>query len=573
MFQVSSFMFQVLGFFWFLRTTKITLFYLYLWQLKEYHIGRFLDHFRTEKGRRLFLNKFIALKVILALFLLLGLSLFAPFDSYISPPPVGRSELLIFFEFLVAIPLLVLILYIFESLWAFKSFFQKKLKKPILTLKTAFLILVTLASEILFLFTLFLYLPRGIMGEIDVVWLTFYLLIFDILAPIIVSIIVLCFQPLVVLAKNRIIKKARKARERFENLLVIGVTGSYGKTSTKEFLTEILSERFNVLKTEAHQNSEMGVSQCILNDLKKEHQVFVCEMAAYERGAIKFLCDIARPQIGILTGINEQHQSLFGSQENIVKTKYELIESLPEKGIAIFNGNNSYCLELYKKTQKIQKRIVSSQADQSLDWDLKAKEIETKKDLISFKVVSKDGKRVGFELNLLGKQNIENVLMAAQTARELGMSLEEISRACKKIKPQEKTMELQKGKNGLFIIDDSYAANPQGVISALDYLKVYSAKKIIIMPCLIELGKASKRVHAKIGERIGEVCDLAIIITKDKFKEIKKGAISSGMKEENVLFLEKPRQIFEELKPYFRPENVILLEGRVPQKLINLLFK
>ena len=572
MFQVSSFMFQVLGFFWFLRTTKITLFYLYLWQLKEYHIGRFLDHFRTEKGKRLFLNKLTALKVILALFLLFGLSLFSPFDFYIFPFSAARFNLSILFEFFVAIPILVLILYIIESTWAFKNLFQKRLKKPVLTPKTILLILAILALEILFLFFLFLYV-RGKPKEAGVIWFTFFLLISDILAPIIVSIIVLCFQPLVVLAKNQIIKKARKARERFENLLVIGITGSYGKTSTKEFLTEILSERFNVLKTEAHQNSEMGVSQCILNDLKKEHQVFVCEMAAYERGAIKFLCDIARPQIGILTGINEQHQSLFGSQENIIKTKYELIESLPEKGIAVFNGNNSYCLELYKKTQKIQKRIVSPQADQSLAWDLKAEEIEIKKASIFFKVVQKDDKKVWFELNLLGKQNIENILMAAQTARELGMSLEEISGACKKIKPQEKTMELKKGKNGLFIIDDSYAANPQGVISALDYLKVYSGKKIIIMPCLIELGKASKRVHAKIGEKIGEVCDLAVIITKDRFKEIKKGAISSGMKGENVLFLEKPRQIFEELKPYFRSENVVLLEGRVPQKLINLLFK
>lgn len=572
MFQVSSFMFQVLGFFWFLRTTKIALFYLYLWQLKEYHIGRFSDHFRTEKGRRLFLNKLIALKVILALFLLFGLSLFPPFDFYIFPFSAARFNLSILFEFFVAIPILVLILYIIESAWAFKNLFQKRLKKPVLTQKTILLILAILGLEVLFLFFLFLY-ARGKPKEAGVIWFTFFLLISDILAPIIVSIIVLCFQPLVVLAKNQIIKKARKARERFENLLVIGITGSYGKTSTKEFLTEILSERFNVLKTEAHQNSEMGVSQCILNNLKKEHEVFVCEMAAYERGAIKFLCDITRPQIGILTGINEQHQSLFGSQENIVKTKYELIESLPEKGIAVFNGNNSYCVELYKKTQKIQKRIVSSQPDQSLDWDLKAEEIEIKKASIFFKVIQKDDKEVGFELNLLGKQNIENVLMAAQAARELGMSLEEISGACKKIKPQEKTMELKKGKNGLFIIDDSYAANPQGVISALDYLKVYSGKKIIIMPCLIELGKASKRVHTKIGEKIGEVCDLAVIITKDKFKEIKKGAMSSGMKGENVLFLEKPGQVFEELKPYFRSENVVLLEGRVPQKLINLLFK
>ncbi len=143
--------------------------------------------------------------------------------------------------------------------------------------------------------------------------------------------------------------------------MVIGITGSYGKTSTKEILYTILAEKFGenkVLKTKEHQNSEVGVSQCILNDLKPEHKIFVCEMASYNRGGIKLLCDIAKPKIGILTGINEQHMSTQGSQENIIKTKYELIESLPQDGLSIFNGENFYCLELYQKT-KIKKRICS----------------------------------------------------------------------------------------------------------------------------------------------------------------------------------------------------------------------
>jgi len=320
---------------WFIRETKAILFWLYLWQLKEYHIGRFLDHFQTEKGRQLLLNKLVFLKIFLLL-----LSLALSYDNW----PIQV-------DYLIDLLLLSLIfilfgLYFLESFKVFKDFLEKTIKKPVWTKKSLFLTSISLIPVIaLFLVLLF--------GNID----TFSaMLAFDILTPAIVSVIVLFFQPFAVLGRNQIIKKASEKRAQFQNLLVIGITGSYGKTSTKEFLATILSERFKVLKTAEHQNSEVGISQCILNDLKPEHEIFICEMGAYNRGGIKLLCDIAKPKIGILTGINEQHMAIFGSQKNIVKGKYELIESLPEDGLAIFNGDNEYCFELYKRTL-IKKRV------------------------------------------------------------------------------------------------------------------------------------------------------------------------------------------------------------------------
>ena len=153
---------------------------------------------------------------------------------------------------------------------------------------------------------------------------------------ILIPLLILSFQIPSALWRKNLINKAKQKRLKFKNLLVIGITGSYGKTSTKEFLATILSEKYKVLKTKEHQNSEVGVSQCILNDLKPEHEIFVCEMAAYNRGGIKLLCDIVKPKIGILTGINEQHMATFGSQENIIKTKYELIESFAGKRHSFF---------------------------------------------------------------------------------------------------------------------------------------------------------------------------------------------------------------------------------------------
>jgi len=539
-----------LSLFWFIRTAKVILFWLYLWQLKEYHVGRFLDHFRTGKGKRLLLNKLTILKIILILIFYVFI-LWNPKTS--CPPSIGGISAVLYFTYFI---LIVLLIYFLESVKGFYDFFLKKLKKPVLTKKTVLLISTGILVEFLVLLILILNIE-------NIYWFAFWFLVFDILTPIIVSIIVFIFQPLAVLGRNQIIKKAKRKRDSFKNLLVIGITGSYGKTSTKEFLSVILSEKFNVLKTEKHQNSEVGISQCILNDLKPEHEIFICEMGAYNRGGIKLLSDIAKPKIGILTGINEQHMATFGSQENIVKAKFELIEALSEDGIEVLNWDNDLIIQNYKKDIKTIKYSLSKKED---IW---AEDIKVEKDSLSFRVLSKDGNSADFKLNLMGTHNIINILGAVAVAKELGMSLEEISKACEKIEPWQSGIQLKKGINGLNIIDATYSANPSGVISHLEYLKIWPGKKVIIMPCLIELGKSSKEVHKRIGQKIGDVCDLAIITTKDRFKEIRDGAMAKGMKSENILFLENPKEIFEKTKEFSKPGDVILLESRVSAQLIK----
>jgi len=539
----------LLSILWLIRETKAILFYLYLWQLKEYHIGRFLDHFRTEKGKRLIFNSLNLLKILL-------ISGFFIFPFYF--------------------PFILVALYTLEVAKALTDFFQKRLKKPVLTKKTVFLILAALLLEILFIFANWFRLTPSF---------ALWLLIFDIFTLAIASGITLIFQPLVVLGRNQIIKKAKKKRDDFKNLLVIGITGSYGKTSTKEFLATILSEKFKVLKTAEHQNSEVGVSLCILNDLKPEHEIFIVEMGAYNRGGIKLLCDIIKPKIGVLTGINEQHMATFGSLENIIKAKYELIESLPrsesessllrglpENGLAIFNGDNDYCYELYKKTKKPKKVYSLQSTISNLPVDLYTSSIAVNREFLSFKVIDKNGESAIFKANLLGEQNISNILASAVCAKELGMTLEEITKACQKIESWQGGVELKKGINGLNIIDATYSANPDGVISHLDYLKIWPGKKVIIMPCLIELGKVSKRIHKEIGKKIGEVCDLSIITTREHFQEIGEGATEKGLKGENILFTENPKEIFEKIKNFCSHGDVVLLESRMPSQLINLLI-
>lgn len=509
-------------FLWFILFSKKLFFWVWLWQLKEYHIGRFKAHFQTDKGKKI-INKYL---LIVKTALTFGL----------------------FFHYNFFVYVLTLV-FLAEIL---KSFYSRSFKIPVITKKTSLILGAGFVLEILIIIY-FSILPDRI----------FYiaLLTLNILSPLFFSGLIFSFEPFAVFWRNKTIKKATKKIKDFKELKVVGITGSYGKTSTKEFLAEILSDKFKVLKTKEHQNSEVGVSRCVLEDLKPEHQVFLCEMGAYAKGGIRFLADIVKPKIGILTGINEQHLATFGSLENIIKTKYELIENLPDDGVAIFNGNNKYCLGLYERT-KILKKISGK--------DITAKNIKLEKEFIFFNV--SDGKESeSFRINLSGEYWIENLLLAILAAKELGMTLREISIASRKIKPFPRAAKLIKTKEGFNIIDATYSANFNGVVSHLEYLKVWSGRKIIIMPCLIELGEAAKEIHFKIGAKIGETCDLAIITTKDFFEEIKKGAIKKGMKEEKILFMESPKDISEKIKDFSGKEDVILLESRVPKKLFDFL--
>ncbi|HJN62158.1 MAG TPA: Mur ligase family protein [Candidatus Parcubacteria bacterium] len=484
-------------FFWILTFNKRLFFWFWLWQLKEYHLGRFKAHFQTDKGKQLVLNKFLAGKIIVLLGFLL-----TPF--FFSAPT---------FNLFAASLAILLSIYLIEGTKVIVDMFKKRLKSPVLTKKTVLIIGLSFLAQFLFL-------------EHVLKYFFISILLLDILSPFIASFFVGLIHPLTVFWRWQIIKKAKEKRSKFKDLIVIGITGSYGKTSTKEILAHILSKKFKVLKTKKHQNSEVGVSQCVLNELTLEHEVFVVEMGAYNRGGIKLLSHIVSPKIGILTGINEQHMVTFKSLENIIKTKYELIESLPKDGTAFFNGRNEYCLELFQKTN-------------------------IKKSLY------------GENVELAGMENIEG---AKAVARELGMTNEEIDQACEEIKSKFPGLQLKKGINGLNIIDASYSANPDSLISHLDYLKTLPAKKIIVMPCLIELGKAAKKVHNRIGERIGKVSHLVIITTKDYFEEIKKSAISSGFPKENILYIEDPKKIIEKIKEFSKPGDIVLLEGRIPLK-------
>lgn len=539
---------EILIIFWALISIKQIFFWIYLWQLKEYHIPRFLDHFSTEKGKSLIFNKLRFLKIFIFILFLIVIFLF-------------KNQ----FELENTLIYILLAIYFAETVLFLKQIIVKSFKKPKITSKSGLLIL-------LCFIVLFLYLALS-QNPID-------LLAFDIFLPIVVSIIVLLLQPVVVFLRNITLKKATKKIAGMKNLIVIGITGSYGKTTTKEFLTTILQAKFNVLATHEHKNSEMGIASTILNNLKPEHEIFIVEMGAYKKGGIKLLCDMVKPRLGMVTGVTVQHLSLFGSIENLLSAEGggELAKALPSNGTLFLNAENKYCLDLFKKLNtygKISKKLYAENGNK-LNTEIWAENVEVTAKQLSFVALTRDKQMAHFNLSILGRHNLQNILGAILIAKELGMNLEEISKACENIKPEQAGIIVKEGIHKINIIDSSYSSNPDGAIADLDCLNLFgNVKKVVVMPCLIELGEKSKEMHYKIGQKIAEVCDLAIITTKDKFADIKRGATHPQPlpKERGceVIFLEDSQEIFHKITTFCKAGDSVLLEGRVPEKLIKLL--
>ena len=505
-----------------------------------------MDHFKTQKGKKLLLSPGQAIKLVLVL-------------------------VLIFFkgDFFIYVYYVLFIAYVLEVGFFAYNFFGKLLKRPKWTKKTIFLFLVSCAF-----FGMFAIVASGQNNQNQVFWI----LIADILTFAVISLLILLFQPFFVIARNLILRKAKEQMEKIKSvsgLTVIAVTGSYGKTSTKEFLTTILSKKFKVLATKEHQNSEIGVARTVLNELKPSHQIFIAEVGAYNKGKVKQVCQIIQPRIGVVTGVNEQHMALFGSMENLLSAEGggELLEMLPEDGTIFVNGENNHCLNLIKQSAKLppEREKIYALSNKVVGADIWAEAIDVKKESVSFVATDKTGNLANFEASVLGGHNVQNLLGAMLIASEFGMSFGEISEALREIKPAQSGMVLKHGKHGINVVDSSYSANPDGAMADMEYLKVFPGKRVLVMPCLIELGKESKKIHVELGKKIAEICDLAIITTKDKFKEIQQGFNSDILENKRILLCKNPQDIYSTVTSFCKAGDAVLLEGRVPSHLIKLL--
>ena len=375
--------------------------------------------------------------------------------------------------------------------------------------------------------------------------------------PLIVPFANILNAPIEALIRHGYIKRAKKKLAKMPNLIKIGITGSYGKTTTKHILNVILSKKYSVCMSPHSFNTPMGLTKVVLKYLKKDNQVLIAEMGAKQVGDIKYLCNLIQPKHAIITSVGSQHLLTFKSEENIAKTKYELVEAV--NGIVVFNGNSEGAVRLYNKCNK-EKYLTTTENQECF---CQVKNIKTTESGSEF-VLCLDKQEILCNTKIIGKHNIEDIALASVMAYKLEVPLNLIAQAISELKPMAHRMEIIKSK-GLTIIDNAYNSSVESSKSALNTLSLFtSGNKIVVTPGIVEMGEKEREVNINFGEDIAKVANKVIIVNNANKDSISQGLINSNFNPENIFFAESLNDAREVLKNITASGDVVLFENDLP---------
>lgn len=379
------------------------------------------------------------------------------------------------------------------------------------------------------------------------------------LTPILVVLSNIINRPFEKSIQKWYINDAKKMLSDMPDLHVIGITGSYGKTSMKFYLSELLNSQYNTLKTPESYNTPMGVVKTVRMQLKPTHEYFVCEMGARRVGEIKELCDIAHPHDGIITSIGPQHLETFHSIENVVNTKFELADSIPEGGKIYLNGDN----ELIRGKYSQYKNAVTYGLQDNNDY--RAADISVSYRGTEFTVIAPDGNSCRYTTKLLGEHNVQNLLGAIAYCHGTGIALEKLVLPVKRIAAVPHRLQLLDTGGNLCYIDDAYNSNPNGCRAALNVLSLFDACKILVTPGMVELGDKQNELNYEFGREAAKVCDYIVLVGKTQTEPIYKGIIDSGYPAEKVFAAEGLTEALGKVKEYNSSrKKIVLLENDLP---------
>ena len=353
------------------------------------------------------------------------------------------------------------------------------------------------------------------------------------------------------------VKDARRRLEERPDLTVIGITGSYGKTSTKTFLQALLAVRYNVLMTPESYNTTMGVVRTIRERLTPSHQIFIAEMGAKNPGDIREICELVHPTYGILTSIGEQHLETFRTIDNIIATKFELADAIPEDGCLFLNVDNEYI-----RTHAVSVPTVTYGTGKTAA-DYTATQVTVDAQGSSFTLTAPNGESRRFSTKLLGAHNIQNLAGCIAVAHRFGIPLEELVYPVRMLKPVEHRLELL--PNGF--IDDAYNSNPAGFRGALEVLSGFDAQRVLVTPGMVELGDRQEALNRELGEYAASRCDYAVLVGIKQAPPLKEGLLAGGFPEEKIFVAETLQQglaHLQGLSPDPGRPRIVLLENDLP---------
>ena len=434
---------------------------------------------------------------------------------------------------------------------------KKSIKKLVFTARVKRLFAVTLL--LLFaLIAVFAIIPQTLTGEICFM----------------IGVMLACISPLLTITawvitypvesavSNWYVNDAKRILKEHKNLTIIGITGSYGKTTTKFILNRILSEKYNTVCTPQSFNTPMGVVRTVRGDIKPSTQIFICEMGAKKVGDIKEICDIAHPSYGIITSVGAQHLDTFKSEDNVFKTKFELYDAIKTKG--------GICLA------NIESKGISSRKDLAPDalyfgegTDYYAKDITYSAEGSAF-TLRLDDEEIGVNTRLLGLHSVSDILAAATLAHLLGVSAEEIRFAVSSLKPTEHRLELKPSVCGSVMIDDAYNSNPEGCLEAVRVLGSFEGKqKVVITPGLIELGAREYECNYALGLECAKYCDTIILVGKNRSKPMRDAIATTDFNTDKLYVASSFAEAMGIYSAMASKDSVLLIENDLPDNYLN----
>lgn len=344
-------------------------------------------------------------------------------------------------------------------------------------------------------------------------------------------------------------------RARFQNLRIVGITGSVGKTTTKELTHSVLSQRFPTLKSEGNYNNEIGLPLTLLS-LRPWHRRAVLEMGMYTRGEIRLLCDISQPHVGVVTIVGSVHMEWLGSVEAIAKAKQELVEALPAapEGIAILNKDDPLVMAMADHTQA---RVFTYGLDDMADlWADNI--VSMGLDGVRFTLHHKSD-HLNIQVPLLGRHSVHTALRATAVGLVEGLSWDEIVSGLRGLGAQLRLVAVP-GPNESVILDDTYNSSPESAIAALNLLRDLDGRRIAVLGDMLELGPVEESSHQIVGRRAREVAQLLVAVGS-LGRIIGEEAIYAGMSRDRVFLVPDALEAVSVLDEIIEPGDVILVKG------------
>ncbi|MEG0559719.1 MAG: UDP-N-acetylmuramoyl-tripeptide--D-alanyl-D-alanine ligase [Muribaculaceae bacterium] len=431
---------------------------------------------------------------------------------------------------------------------------KKKYKKPVVFTKRVWRLYISnIVATLLLLGSVYLF-SQNIVATIAI---EMCIIIFSYIVTMAINYLL---KPVEAHINNSYYKEAQRLLAQMPDMKIVGITGSYGKTSTKHYLNRILNEKYDVLMTPGSFNTPMGVIRTVREMLKPYNNLFIVEMGAKNIGDIKELCDLVHPTIGIITAVGEQHLESFKSIENVQRTKFELVDALPRDGFAVVNNDFPYVAN-----REVTNVAVKRYAVTAIDGvDYVAENIQYSASGTQFTVVG-NGQSIELNTKLVGECNISNLMAAVIVAMYLDVPAEKIKYAVSKIEQVEHRLNLKRTPSGITIIDDAYNSNPDGSKMALDVLsRMNTGKRIVITPGMIELGDKQAHYNEIFGEHIAKTCDIAIVVGRYNREAILAGIAKGKMSQESIYVADTFKEAQAHMLAIATRGDTVLYENDLP---------